>query len=237
MNKTNLESLQNVAIIGHIRSPFKEKFGLPRQPGLVTAVNASIEITPEFALPDAFAGLEAFSHIWVNFIFHRSVQQRWKPKVRPPRLGGNQKVGVFASRSPFRPNAIGQSVVALKKIHMRKGIVLEIECPDLVDGTPVIDIKPYLPYCDSLPDAVSGYADAKPLNTLKVEIDPAILPQISECEAHHPGFESLLNQVLSLNPAPAYQSAKQNREYGLRLYDYNIRYCVKGSTAYVISIY
>ncbi|TNC80730.1 MAG: tRNA (N6-threonylcarbamoyladenosine(37)-N6)-methyltransferase TrmO [Oleiphilus sp.] len=236
MNSENLNQQLVLQPLGYVRSPFKEKFGLPRQPGLITAVNAHIQISPEFADPESFSGLEEFSHIWLTFIFHQSIAKGWKSKVRPPRLGGNKKIGVFASRSPFRPNLIGQSVVALKKIQTDNGISLEIECPDLVDGTPIVDIKPYVAYCDSIADAISGYATVKPSDTLVVKFPTSIKRKVDACESKYPGFQDLIREVIGLNPAPAYQNSEQHREYGLKLYDYNIRYAVEGNTALLIDI-
>ena len=144
--------------IGIVHSPFKEKFGIPRQPGLVPEAKARLEVLPPYDRSEAFCGLEDFSHIWVTFVFHEAICTRWQPTVRPPRLGGNRRIGVFSSRSPFRPNPIGMSVVALEGISNIEGkIELQLAGVDLLDGTPVLDIKPYIPYADSLPDARSGF--------------------------------------------------------------------------------
>ncbi|MCW9025395.1 MAG: tRNA (N6-threonylcarbamoyladenosine(37)-N6)-methyltransferase TrmO, partial [Gammaproteobacteria bacterium] len=149
--------------VGVVQSCFKEKFGIPRQPGLIAEARASIKILPPYDRDEAFVGLDEFSHIWVLFIFHQCLRDTWKPTVRPPRLGGNKRVGVFASRSTHRPNSVGMSVVKLDNIcRDHNGLVLSISGVDLMEGTPVIDIKPYLPYADNITGATGGYAPAAP---------------------------------------------------------------------------
>ncbi len=156
-------------MIGVIESPYKEKFAIPRQPGLIDDGQGYLRLFPPYNHPDAVRGLEQFSHIWLIFIFHQTMTEGWRPLVRPPRLGGNTKMGVFATRSPFRPNPIGISLIELKNLIIRDNEVgLALGSLDLVDDTPVIDIKPYLPFAESLPKAVAGFAQAAPASEMKV---------------------------------------------------------------------
>ena len=166
--------------IGLVHSPFKEKFGIPRQPGLVPEINAVLELLPPFDRPEAVSGLQGYSHIWVQFVFHQTIQDQWQPTVRPPRLGGNRRVGVFASRSPFRPNPIGLSVVKLDEVRCAAGRVeLALSGVDMMDGTPVLDVKPYIPYVDSIADALSGYAPVPPEHPFDVHISPLAEEQLN----------------------------------------------------------
>lgn len=221
--------------IATIHSCFQEKFGIPRQPGL-TRIPASIIMQPEYSQPEAFRELARFSHIWIIFLFHKTRDEGWKPTVRPPRLGGNEKVGVFASRSMFRPNPIGLSVVELISIKSTsRGTELEIVGGDFLDQTPVLDIKPYLPYVDAIPDAQSAYATTSPAATLNVEFKQ----QASDQLTHYPQAESIrqaLIQILQLDPRPAYQTQDTQREYAMRIYDCDVKWQVTGSTVIVTSI-
>ena len=211
--------------IGYIRSCFKEKFGVPRQPGLVPEATATLEITPQFSIGDAFRFLETFSHIWILFIFHQCADKAWRSLVRPPRLGGNQKVGVFASRSGFRPNAIGQSAVELVHIEIdNQSVCLHLKGVDIVDGTPVLDVKPYLPYADRLPLATGGYAPQKPDPKCNVTFAPAADRICSQLENdQRPQLKQLITNILALDPRPAYAGAARKSEYGFRVWDLNIR--------------
>ena len=160
--------------IARIHSAFGSKFGVPRQSGLVEALSATVVFEPQFRNPDALRGLEGFSHIWLIWVFDQSIRQGWSPTVRPPRLGGNARMGVFATRSPFRPNPIGLSPVELEAIEhtAHSGTVLRVRGADLVDGTPILDIKPYIPYVDCRPEAIGGFASAPAAPTLTVDIPP-----------------------------------------------------------------
>ncbi len=191
--------------IGIIRSCFKEKFGTPRQPGLATEARATLELRPPYDRPESLTGLEGFSHLWVVFVFHQALRDGWRPTVRPPRLGGNQRVGVFSSRSPFRPNPIGLSVVALEKVDVDAGVChLHLRGADLLDGTPVLDIKPYVPYCDALPDATAGFAPAPPVVASAVVFSEVAAAQCATREAAgNPSLRKLIEQLLRLNPRPA----------------------------------
>jgi len=213
-----------------VHSCFPEKFGIPRQPGLVPEAEAVLELIPPYNQTEAFRGLEQFSHIWVLFLFHECYGKEWKATVRPPRLGGNQRVGVFASRSGFRPNAIGQSVVRLIGIQNgEKGIQLKLGGIDLLDGTPVLDVKPYVSYADSMPSAVSGFAAQAPTPTHQVLFSKQAQQVCAELDPQkYPALKKVISGVLAQDPRPAYQT-DDNKHYGMRLWDLNIRFqCRKG---------
>lgn len=216
--------------IGYITSCYQEKFGIPRQPGLVTAAKSQLILSDSFG-EESIRGLEGFSHIWLQFIFHQTQQQGWKPMVRPPRLGGNKKVGVFASRSTFRPNSIGLSVVELRSIEVKKStVILHLLGCDLLDKTPVLDIKPYLPYVDAISDAVGGFASEKPESHIEVFFTDSAK---SQCELASvrlgEDIINLITQILALDPKPSYQNNKvdKDRIYRMKLYDFDLswQYC------------
>ncbi|MCW8973127.1 MAG: tRNA (N6-threonylcarbamoyladenosine(37)-N6)-methyltransferase TrmO [Gammaproteobacteria bacterium] len=210
--------------IGIVHSPYREKFGIPRQPGLVD-VASTLELLSPYNRPEAVKGLEEFSHIWISFVFHALEQVKWRPTVRPPRLGGNSRVGVFASRSTHRPNPLGLSVVALEGIEIgQHGVCLRLGAADLLDGTPVLDIKPYIPYVDSIHDARGGFAPEAPPR-LEVHFLPEVAQACRRLEGHYPGLERLIREVLAQDPRPAYQAGRNElREYGVALYDLNVRF-------------
>ncbi|MCK5914018.1 MAG: tRNA (N6-threonylcarbamoyladenosine(37)-N6)-methyltransferase TrmO [Desulfuromusa sp.] len=227
--------LEPIAII---HSPFREKFATPRQPGLAPSVCAEIDFLPGFATPEAVRGLEGFSHLWLIFMFHQNWQKGWNPTVRPPRLGGNQRVGVYASRSPFRPNPIGLSAVKLLSIHCAGGNVsLQVEGADLIDGTPILDIKPYVPYGDSFPAATSGFAEEPPRATLQVVFSDLARQQINQYQQESPELEIMLRETLGLDPRPAYRHNREDsQEYGVLFDRYNVRWKVQGSQLIVVDI-
>ncbi|UYG08426.1 tRNA (N6-threonylcarbamoyladenosine(37)-N6)-methyltransferase TrmO [Halomonas sp. M4R1S46] len=207
--------------IGHIASDFPDKFGIPRQPGLAEAARARLVLAPPFDDPLAVRGLEAFSHLWLTFVFHLS-PERWTPLVRPPRLGGNARVGVFASRSTHRPNRLGLSLVELVAIDTSAGVSLTLRGADLVDGTPVLDIKPYLPWAEARPEARAGFAPeapaARPVHfTRDAE---AALAARTDRDTLRP----LITQVLAQDPRPAYRRGAEARVYGVRLRDLDVRF-------------
>ncbi|MDK2124772.1 tRNA (N6-threonylcarbamoyladenosine(37)-N6)-methyltransferase TrmO [Parachitinimonas caeni] len=213
--------------IGRVESPYKEKFAIPRQPGLAAHAKGRVVLLPPYDVADAVRGLEGFSHIWLSFIFHATAEQGWRPTVRPPKLGGNARVGVFATRSTFRPNPIGLSVVRLLGVDIRKGVALEIEGMDLLDGTPIIDIKPYLPFVDSQPGASMGFAP-EPVAFLQVMFHPQAEPALQAASCRYPDLVGLIRDVLAQDPRPGYADDPE-RVYGMQLYDLNIRWrCVAG---------
>jgi tRNA-Thr(GGU) m(6)t(6)A37 methyltransferase TsaA len=215
------EATFNLAAVGRITSDYPDKFGIPRQPGLVPAGRAVLHLLPPYDDPLAVRGLEQVSHLWLTFVFHRS-PEHWTALVRPPRLGGNAKVGVFATRSTHRPNRLGLSLVALERIETDKGVRLHLRGHDLVDGTPVLDIKPYLPWAESLPDAKSGFApDAPPRR--EVRFTPrasAILDERDDAGS----LRELICQVLAQDPRPAYRRGGESRIYGVPLRDVDVRF-------------
>lgn len=224
--------------IGTVHSCYKEKFGVPRQPGLVN-VESSIEIHAPYNRVEAFRGLTDFSHIWVMFVFHQTMQQGWNPTVRPPRLGGNERVGVFASRSMFRPNPVGLSVVELKTIRHEAGkVFLDVIGADLIDGTPVLDIKPYLPYVDAIHQATAGYASDTPVARLHVSFTPQASVLVEKYQQQWPDIAQTIVNVLQLDPRPAYQDAatSQKTEFAVRLYDLDVKWRVKGDQVEVYDL-
>ena len=216
--------------IGHVRSPYKEKFAIPRQPGLVKAARGSIKLNAQFDHTDMVKSIEQFSHLWVVFVFHETMKHGWKPLVRPPRLGGNEKVGVLATRSTFRPNPIGMSVVTLDDVLLdNNSVQLAISGLDLLDCTPVLDIKPYIPYADAIESADGGYANSQPLITKQVTFSDQALAVCRQSPSEENLFE-LIVQVLSQDPRPAYKHQKaDNKIYGIRLYHYNISWQVRSA--------
>ncbi|WP_136247470.1 tRNA (N6-threonylcarbamoyladenosine(37)-N6)-methyltransferase TrmO [Halomonas borealis] len=211
----------NLASIGRIESDYPDKFGIPRQPGLADAARARLVLTPPYDDPLAVRGLDAFSHLWLTFVFHLS-PARWTPLVRPPRLGGNARVGVFASRSTHRPNRLGLSLVELEGIDTQGGVCLNLRGADLVDGTPVLDIKPYLPWAEARPEASAGFAPEPP-DALPVRLAP---PAEAALAARPDGesLRALIQQVLAQDPRPAYRKGAGERVYGVRLRDLDVRF-------------
>lgn len=220
--------LQTIAVL---RSPYREKFGIPRQPGLVD-VECSVEMLPGFDRPEMVEGLEGFSHLWLTFVFHACVAQGWKPRVRPPRLGGNRRVGVFASRAPFRPNHLGLSVVELLGIEKAGGIRLRVRGADLLDGTPIVDIKPYVPYVDAVPEARAGFAPEAPAARLQVVFGEQAAAVLQGDER----LRRLIEAVLGQDPRPAYQQEDPERVYGVRLAEVNVRFRVVAGEAQVLAV-
>lgn len=225
-------------VIGHIESPYKEKFAIPRQPGLVQGGAGRLHLHSPFNDPNAVRGLNQFSHIWVLFVFHQTMENGWKPLVRPPRLGGNNKMGVFATRSTFRPNPIGMSLVELKGITIENNqVVLELGSLDLVDGTPIIDIKPYLPFAEALPNASAGYAQDTPSDDMQVIFTPQVETELDTYQSQYPGIKQFISQVLMQDPRPAYKKqSTENRDYAVHLLDFNIRWRVINGVTEVFAV-
>lgn len=207
--------------IAYIYTDFKTKFGLPRQSGLVKEITGRIVFEKQYSIAEAFKGLEDFSHIWLLWEFSQAKKESWRPTVRPPLLGGNKRMGVFATRSPFRPNSIGLSCVKLERVEYNPdlGTVLYVSGCDLVNGTPIYDIKPYLPYCDSVPDAVGGFTQDLGERRLEVIISDEFLGRVPENK------RAELIGVLEGDPRPSYQNDPE-REYGFEFADFEIGFKV-----------
>ena len=227
--------------IAYVNSCFKEKFGIPRQPGLVDEAKGTLRLLPDYAHPDTVRGLEEFSHLWLIFMFHAipAGEGSWKPTVRPPRLGGNARVGVFASRSMFRPNPLGLSVVRLEGVRLTKeGVELDLGGVDLLEGTPVLDIKPYLPYADSLDSAGGGFAPEAPVEEWEVAFSDLALSQCAQKSMLlQQDVRYLITKVLSLDPRPSYRKGQvDEHSYGVRLYDFDVRWCCQADKIQVIEL-
>ena len=214
--------MPEMKIIGRVMTGFAEKFGVPRQSGIVNT-RAKIIFEPEYRNPDAFRGIEGYSHLWVVWMFSEAVREKWSPTVRPPRLGGNKRVGVFATRSPFRPNPIGLSSVKLERLELSReyGPVLHISGADMMNGTPVFDIKPYLAYTDSHPEALGGFTDSVARETLSVVFPEELRAKLSEEDAAE------LTAILAHDPRPSYQNDPE-RVYGMDYGGVSVRFSVDG---------
>lgn len=209
--------------IGVVETCYPEKFGIPRQPGLVKSARGRVIFDPEFQNPDMIRGLEGFSHIWLVFIFHEAGEKPGRAMVRPPRLGGNERRGVFATRAPYRPNSIGLSVVELEQVNEDGS--LSIKGVDLVDGTPLLDVKPYIPFCDSVPDARGGFVSGIPEQ----------MPVVWECARPEEATAlETIEESLSYDPRPAYQRGAEEREYGCTIAGHEVRWVVKAGGAIVL---
>lgn len=224
--------------IATIQSPYKQKFAIPRQPRLIPQAKAKCVFIGEFNREEFVRGIEDFSHVWIIFRFHETADKGWSPLVRPPRLGGNDKKGVFATRATFRPNAIGMSTVKLDGVEYKNGqLSLLLSGIDLLDGTPVLDIKPYLPYSDALPDAAAGFADTRPETDLSVALSHSALAFCDKYHQQYPALAEFICNVLKQDPRPAYKKQKVGlQEYGMSLYDLNIKWEIVGEHAIVKEI-
>lgn len=218
-------------VIARIHSDFKTKFGIPRQAGLVEELESLVVFEPEYRNPDALRGIEGFSHLWLIWQFSEAVREDWSPTVRPPRLGGNERMGVFATRSPFRPNAIGLSCVKLLGVekHGEYGTVLRVGGADLMDGTPIFDIKPYLPYADAKSEALGGFTGTDGGKMLKVE-----LPETAQALLPAEKLRALKG-VLARDPRPQYQQ-DPTRVYGMDFGEWNVKFRVEEETVKVTEI-
>ena len=225
-----MNELFTVKPIAYIETDFKEKFGIPRQSGRAPSLRARIVFTPEYRNADALREIEGFSHLWLLFDFSLAHKTEWSATVRPPRLGGNKRVGVFASRSPFRPNPIGLSCVKLVGVEQTEteGAVLIVSGADLLDGTPILDIKPYLPFADCIPEATAGYAGQHEKDGVEVVFPPALLEKIPMEKR-----EGLLD-CLKDDPRPSYQD--EGRVYGMRFADFDIKFTVENGVLTVTDI-
>lgn len=212
--------------IATVHSPYKQKFGIARQPGLVPAAEVCIELNSKFTA-DSVRGLEAFEYVWISFIFHSVIGEGWSPLVRPPRLGGRQKMGVFATRSPHRPNHMGLSLLKLERIETGRPVKIYCSGADLLDGTPVTDIKPYIPFVESKPDALSGFATEKP-EQLNIEWAENCGKELSDKE------REIISQSIAQDPRPAYQNIPE-RIYVMNILDYEVKFQIRNKTAFIIS--
>ncbi|EMA8957302.1 tRNA (N6-threonylcarbamoyladenosine(37)-N6)-methyltransferase TrmO [Vibrio fluvialis] len=228
--------MHTIEPIAVIESPYKEKFAVPRQPRLVPSATARVKLLGESNCPEAVRGIEQFSHLWLLFLFDQNLQAGWKPTVRPPRLGGNERIGVLASRSTFRPNGIGMSAVKLRGVRKQGDqIYLDLGSVDLVDGTPIIDIKPYIPYSDSIADAQGGYAEAEP-EQAEVTFSAAALETLQRLPDGQVQ-QAVIGEVLAQDPRPAYKKNKPDmKEYAVNLYDLNVKFMVNGNLVTVTAI-
>ena len=215
--------------IAYIHTEFSEKFGVPRQSGLAGDLCGTVVFEPEYRSPEALRGLDGFSHLWLIWGFSANRHGEWQPTVRPPRLGGNERMGVFATRSPYRPNPLGLSCVEIERIDMETATIY-VRGADLMDGTPIYDIKPYIRYADSRPDAVCGYVDRLEERHLDV-----MLPESEKSKIKDPEVRAALIQTLSLDPRPSYHN-DPSREYGLSFAGFNVRFTVDGGRLIVLSI-
>ena len=218
-------------IIARLHTDFPTKFGVPRQSGLASALESTIVFEPEFRNPDALRGIEDFSHIWLIWQFDRALREGWSPTVLPPKLGGKTRVGVFATRSPFRPNSIGLSSVRLTGVELqtKDGPILHVAGADLVDGTPIFDIKPYLPYADAHPDAIDGFEGKRHAEPLRVVFPPELEAQIP------PEKRKGLRQALACGPIPGYQH-DPTRRYGFNFCGRDVRFTIEDGTLTVVEI-
>ncbi len=230
-----------LAPIATLYTCFKEKFGIPRQMNLVPAATGRLVFDPTFASADAVRGLEGFSHVWLLFMCHQAMDRPWSPLVRPPRLGGNKKAGVFATRSPFRPNPIGMSAVRLEAVALTsQGPVLHLSGVDILDATPVLDIKPYLPWADAIAGATGGFADRAPEPGLQVSFSARADAQCRKLAEQVPNLTVFITQMLANDPRPGYRTGStddRDRIYGTRVFDLDVKWQVtNGTTVRVLSV-
>ncbi|CAM3991216.1 tRNA (N6-threonylcarbamoyladenosine(37)-N6)-methyltransferase TrmO [Pseudoalteromonas byunsanensis] len=231
--------MQNYQIqpVGFIQSPYKQKFAIPRQPRLVPQAKAKLVFCEDFSREEFIRGIEEFTHLWLLFRFHETADKGYSALVRPPRLGGNERKGVFATRATFRPNGIGMSAVKLEGVEYKNGqLALLLSGIDLLDGTPIIDIKPYLPYSDAMADASAGFADTRPETLMTVSFSEQAEQFIAR-QTRYPELKEFITNVLKQDPRPAYKKHKQQTQfYGMNLYEFNIRWQVDAEHNQVIEI-
>lgn len=223
--------------IGHLRTCFGSKFAVPRQPGLCPSAWGVLEFSEAYRSPQAVRGLEGFSHVWLVFGFHQTAEEGWHPTVRPPRLGGNERVGVFASRSTYRPNSLGLSLVRLDEVCLKnenamEAPLLKFSGVDIVDGTPIYDIKPYLSYAESIPDASSGYAHAE-IFRLEVRVEEPAQEAFQKLDKRS---QQVILEVLALDPRPAISTRDEGKTHGALLCGRNVRFWIVGATCWISTV-
>ncbi|MDC1436875.1 tRNA (N6-threonylcarbamoyladenosine(37)-N6)-methyltransferase TrmO [Gammaproteobacteria bacterium] len=228
----------NLSPIAYITSPYKQKFAIPRQPNLVKEAKGEIVFEKDFSDPNCLRDIEQFSHLWLIFVFHETQDKGWSPTVQPPRLGGKENVGVFATRSTFRPNPLGMSVVEnLGWEQLGSSLILKIGGLDLLDGTPILDIKPYLPYADALPDAKAGFAESIPGSQYEIVFSAEAEHELNKLQQDYPELKAFISSVLQQDPRPAWRKKEiDEKRYGMNLYDLNIKWQIQGNQIHVISI-
>ena len=224
--------MRELETIARIRTDFPSKFGIPRQSGIVDALKGTVVFEPKYRDATALRGLEGFSHIWLIWEFSESVMEEWSPTVKPPRLGGNRRVGVFATRSPFRPNPLGLSCVKLDGIALSTsdGPLLHVSGVDLMDGTPIFDIKPYIPYADSHPEATGGFTDGMVIDYLEIDFPEAWLALIPKDK------REALFEVLRQDPRPGYRHGDSERRYGVAFAGFDVRFTVSDGVLHVYKV-
>ena len=220
--------------LGFIKTPFKQKFAIPRQPRLVPEAIGELTLVAPFDNPDLFRDIEQFSHVWLLFMFHENLEKGWTPTIRPPRLGGNQRTGVLATRSTFRPNGIGMSAVELLEVN---GKTIKVGGVDLLDGTPIVDVKPYIPYSDIIDNANGGFANEAPQALMEVTFSDNAKNQCQQLTVRYPQLELLIINLLKQDPRPAYKQQKSGvQNYGVELYDLEVSWQVEDKLTTVVSI-
>ncbi len=226
--------------IGIVETPFKEKFGVPRSAGLAPKIEGRIRIYPAYAHPEAIRGLASFSHLWLIFDFHLVKKSDWSPCVRPPRLGGNEKIGVYASRSPYRPNTIGLSCVAFSNPRFEQGeLLIDIKGPDLVDGTPLLDIKPYSPTVDRIDCATEGWiSDAPPIPCKQVQFSSEAIEFLIKLGDRGENLKDQISSYLQMDPRPSYKESQSDQKvYSNRFYEFDIKWKIDGAELLVLNIF
>lgn len=228
----------NLSPIAYIKSPYKQKFAIPRQPNLVKEAKGEIIFEKDFSDPNCLRDIDQFSHLWLIFVFHETQEKGWSPTVQPPRLGGKESIGVFATRSTFRPNPLGMSVVEnLGWEHSGSSLVLKVGGLDLLDGTPILDIKPYLPYADALPDAKAGFAESVPGSQYEIVFNDEAEQELNKFQQDYPELKAFISSVLQQDPRPAWRKKDiDEKRYGMTLYDLNIKWQIQENQIHVISI-
>lgn len=238
MNSLNNETPFSIKPIGVIHSPYKQKFAIPRQPGIIDEAIGTLELYPPYNQDEILSGIEEFSHLWLIFIFHETMDKGWSNLVRPPRLGGNKKKGTFATRSTFRPNPIGISAVKFLG-HQKENnkLFLKLGGIDLLDKTPIIDIKPYIPYSDSISSADGGFAHNKPVEEMPVIFTEQAKNDCLLVSQQFPFLSTFISKVLSQDPRPAYKKNQEAiQEYAVYLYDFNVKWQVRNNCNEVLSV-